>query len=188
MMMTNKDINFFSTFETKKKEKKNQDIYVYTIVGIMTAGIVGTFAFNASNIYFAKKDIVAIEAKLNDPILSEQLNQSDVINSKLAILDSYNAGFVGIKSAVETRDLINNTVLDKISSVLPSDVSFKSINITGGNIAISASSKSRTAIAEVQHNLKELDIIGDVVIGGISGDGTSGEYSFDLRCVFMGEE
>ena len=64
---------------------------------------------------------------------------------------------------------------------------FKNINITNGNVSISAASKTRTAIAEVQHNLKGLDIIGDVIIGGISGDGSSGEYTFDLKCVLMGK-
>ena len=187
-MMMQKDMNFFSSYETKKKEQKNQDIYVYTIAGFLTALIFGTLTFNSVNIYTINKEIKAIEAKLSDPALAEQMNESQIINSKLDILDKYNSGVTSISTAVDNRALINNTILDKISSVLPTDVTFKSINIVSGSVSISASAKTRVAIAEVQHNLKALDIIGDVVIGGISGDGTTGEFTFDLRCVLMGEE
>lgn len=186
-MIIQKDINFFSSYETKKKEKKNQDIYVYTIVGFLTAVIVGTLTYNSVKIFMIKKEIQAIEAKLSEPTLAVQLKEANEINEKISILEKYHSGLVTIVSAVEDRELINNTILDKISSVLPTDVTFKSINITSGNLSISASSKTRTAIAEVQHNLKNLDIVGDVVIGGISGDGSSGEFTFDLRCVLMGE-
>lgn len=185
--MLQRDINFFSTYEGKKKAKKNQDIYVYTLVGFLTALIVGTLAFNTVSLITVKNEISEIEANLNDASIQSQVKESEVVNKKLDILERYNSGLVNISAAVENRDLINNTILDKISSVLPTDVTFKSINITSGNVAISASAKTRAAIAEVQHNLKALDIIGDVVIGGISGDGSSGEYSFDLKCVLMGE-
>lgn len=186
-MMMQKDINFFSSYETKKKEQKNQNIYIYTIVGFLTALIVGTLTYNSLNIFMVKKEIEKIEANLSDPALLVQIKESEEINEKIDILQRYHSGLVAISEAVKARELVNNTILDKISSVLPTEVTFKSINITGGSLSISASSKTRVAIAEVQHNLKNLDIVGDVVIGGISGDGSSGEFTFDLRCVLIGE-
>lgn len=185
--MINRDINFFNVYEGQKREEKNNSIYVKSIVGVLTLIIVGTLSMNTVSTLILKEDIKTIEEKLNDPAIVSQVNESEVVNSKLSILEKYNSGLVSISSAVKSRDLINNTILDKISSVLPSDVTFKNISIVSGNVSISASSKTRTAIAEVQHNLKALDIIGDVVIGGISGDGTTGEHTFDLRCVLVGE-
>lgn len=185
--MINRDINFFSTYVGQKKEKKNQDIYVYTITTFLTVLIVGTFAWNSINLFIVNNQINEIDSKLNDLTIQSQIKESEVVNSKLNILETYNKGLTQVVTAIDNRDLINNTILDKISSVLPSDVTFKNINITNGNVSISAVSKTRTAIAETQHNLKSLDIIEDVTIGGISGDGSSGEYSFDLKCVLMGE-
>ena len=86
---------------------------------------------------------------------------------------------------VGSRDLVSTMLLNSISSTLPSDVSFKNINITPGNLSIAATSKSRTAIAEIQHNLKAISRISDVYIGAISGE--DGEYSFDLKCILKGE-
>lgn len=185
--MLNRDINFFSTYVGQKKEKKNQNIYIYTITTFLTVLILGTLAWNTVNLFIVNDQIKVIDAKLNDPTIQSQIKESEVVNSKLNILESYNKDLTKVVTAIDNRSLINNTILDKISSVLPSDVTFKNINITNGNVSISAASKTRTAIAEVQHNLKSLDIIGDVTIGSISGDGSSGEYTFDLKCVLMGE-
>lgn len=185
--MIQRDMNFFSTYQGKKKEKKNQNIYVYTLVGFLTVSIVGTLAWNSINIAIVNGQINAIENKLNDPAIQSQVKESEVVNTKLDILKRYNTDLGSVANLVDKRDLINNTLLDKLSSVLPSEVTFKNINIASGNISISAASSTRTAIAEVQHNLKQLDIIGDVTIGAISGDGSSGEYTFDLKCVLLGE-
>ena len=84
-----------------------------------------------------KKEIQAIEAKLSEPTLAVQLKEANEINEKISILEKYHYGLVTIVSAVEDRELINNTILDKISSVLPTDVTFKSINITSLIIIIS---------------------------------------------------
>ena len=42
-----------------------------------------------------------------------------------------------------------------------------------------AKSSNRTAIGEIEHNLKKLNFIQDVYVGGIAGDT---EYTFDLKC------
>ena len=87
-MIMQKDINFFSSYETKKKEKKNQDIYVYTIVGFLTAVIVGTLTYNSVKIFMIKKEIQAIEAKLSEPTLAVQLKEANEINEKISIITS----------------------------------------------------------------------------------------------------
>ena len=71
-------------------------------------------------------------------------------------------------------------ILDKLSSSLPSQVTFNSINISNKEINIQAVSTSRVAIGEVEHNLKALNNVQDVYIGGISGDEI---FTFDIKCL-----
>lgn len=72
-----------------------------------------------------------------------------------------------------------------MSSTLPTEVTFNSINITNTEISIQAVSTSRVAVGEIEHNLKRLDNIQDVYIGGISGDEI---YTFDIKCVLKDVE
>jgi type IV pilus assembly protein PilN len=72
-----------------------------------------------------------------------------------------------------------------LSSTLPTEVTFNSINITNTEISIQAVSTSRVAVGEIEHNLKRLDNIQDVYIGGISGDEI---YTFDIKCVLKDVE
>ena len=129
-------------------------------------------------------EIDEINAKREESEIMAKYEESKSVNKKMEILGKYDEGLNSITAEISTRDIISTNLLNSISSTLPSDVSFKSINVTAGNVAINASSKTRQAIAEVQHNLKLLPQIGDVYIGAISGNGENGqEFTFDLKCV-----
>ena len=174
-----RDINFFSTYQTQRHQQKNQNLYSYVLVGAISLFIVGTFGWNQFNLMKANNLITELEAKLADPTIQEQIKESDIAFKTSEILEQYNSGLTPLLTNIESRDLITTQKLDLISSTIPSEVQFGSLSITNTNITISATSTSRTAIAEVQHNLKQLDFIADVYIGSIGGTDT---YSFSLNC------
>lgn len=186
-MMRNTDINFFAPYLGKKKAKKNQGIYIYTTIGVLTTIIIGTFAINTFKAIKLKKEITSIKAELENPSLQDKVDESEVVNKKLEILEKYDTAVTALTQGIATRDLISTQLLNSISSTIPEGVSFKNVNITSGSLSISASAKSRAEIAEVQHNLKELPEILDVYIGAISGTGENEtEFSFDLKCTLKG--
>ncbi|MGL4338361.1 MAG: PilN domain-containing protein [Turicibacter sp.] len=180
-----RDINFFSEYQGKEKEQNNTLVYV--LIGAIILFVAYTYVMNAFKINSIENEITALETKLTSPELVEQVKLSEEVNKKLEILYTVDQGLTEVINAVDGRDIVSVDILNKLSSTLPSDVSFKSLTITNGSITIQAVSKSRTAIGEVQHNLKALDIIDDVYIGGISGmGGLEDEFTFDLRCVLKG--
>ena len=166
-----RDINFFSTYQNERYKQKNQNIYSYVLVGVVGLFVIGTFTFN--------HQIDELESKLLDPAIQEQIKESDLAFKLSEVLGQYDNGLTSLLTSIESRDLITTQKLDLISSTIPSEVQFGSLSITNTNITISATSTSRTAIAEVQHNLKQLDFIADVYIGSIGGTDT---YSFSLNC------
>ena len=176
-----RDIDFFAPYKGQVKEQKNKSIYMYTTVGTLTAVILGSLIYNTYNINLIQNDIDGLKAELESPAIQESIIEAENVNKSLDILGRYNTAITSVTNEISTRKLVSTNLLNNISSTLPSDVSFKNINIAPGSLSISATSKSRTAIAEVQHNLKELIEVGDVYIGSISGE--KGEYSFDLKCV-----
>lgn len=180
-----KDINFFSPYQGKKKDEKNQNMYVYSLLGLLVTIVVGTLLWNSISLVLVDKKIEEYEVKLSAPEMQEKIKESDEVNSKLDALDSYSKELDIISEAVHSRDVVTTNVLDKLSSTLPSEVTFNSINITNTEISIQAESTNRNAIGEIEYNLKHLDNIQDVYIGGISG---VEKYTFDIKCILKDVE
>lgn len=174
-----RDMNFFAPYQGQKKEEQNKNIYVYSLIGFLTVAIVGTFTWNSVNIFLLNKKIKDYNTKLESPEIKEKLNLWNELTRSNEVLNKYNNGLDEIIVGLKTREVVTTDLLNKISSCLPSEVTFNSINITNTEITVQAVSTNRVAIAEVEHNLRELDNIQDVYIGGISGNEI---YTFDIKC------
>lgn len=177
-MMT--DMNFFAPYQGQKKEEKNKNIYVYSLAGFLSVAIVGTLAWNTTNILLLNSKIKEYNTKLEDTVVKEKLAKWEEISKKSDILTKYDNGINEIMIALESREVVSTDLLNKLSSSLPSQVTFNSININNKEINIQAVSTSRVAIGEVEHNLKKLNNVQDVYIGGIAGDEI---FTFDVKCL-----
>lgn len=173
------DMNFFAPYQGQKKEEKNQNIYIYSIISFLVVVILGSLLWNTTNIILLNRKINKYTEELNAPEIMEKIAKWEDIYNKTNILEEYNQGLNSIISSLKTREVVKVELLNKLSSSLPSEVTFNSINITNNEISIQAVSTNREAIGEVQHNLKNIDNIRDVYISGISGTET---YNFDIKC------
>ena len=173
------DMNFFAPYQGQKKEEKNQNIYIYSIISFLAVVILGSLIWNTTNIILLNKKIEKYNEELNAPEIVEKIAKWDDIYNKTNILEKYNEGLTSIITSLKTREVVTVELLNKLSSSLPSEVTFNSISINNNEISIQAISTSREAIGEVQHNLKSIEDIADVYISGISGDKT---YNFDIKC------
>lgn len=180
-----RDMNFFAAYQGQKKEQKNKNIYVYSLVGFLSVFIVGTLAWNSTNIFLLDNKIKDYNEKLEKEDIKVKIEKWDEISKKDDILNRYNKELSNIVDGLKTREFVTTGLLDKLSSTLPTEVTFNSISITNTDISIQAVSTSRVAIGEIEHNLKKLNNIQDVYIGGISGDEN---YTFDIKCVLKDVE
>ena len=180
-----RDMNFFSPYQGKRKEQKNKNIYVYSLAGFLSVAIVGTLAWNTTNILLLNSKIKKLNEELEQNHIKEKIAKWEDISKKSDILTRYDSEITKIIGALDTREVVTTNLLDKLSSTLPTEVTFNSINITNTEITIQAISTSRVAIGEIEHNLKKLNIMQDVYIGGISGDEN---YTFDIKCVLKDVE
>lgn len=185
--MINTDINFFEPYLGKKKAKKSQGIYLYTTITILTVTILGTLTINTVKTLKIQKEIDTMIAELENPSIQSKIKESEEVNKELEILGKYDTAITSLTEGISTRDLVSTSLLNSISSTIPAGVSFKNVNIASGSLNISASAKTRTEIAEIQYNLRELPEILDVYIGSISGNGENNVgFSFDLKCTLRG--
>lgn len=179
-----RDINFFSYYQDKKQEKRDEKIYFYIAYGILALVILSTFAINMVKIIALNKDIKDYSNKLGAAEIQEKLKEAQEISDKIEILSNYESSLSDVASAVTKNDIITDDLLNDITGALPSDVSFKDFKIEGYDITISGVTHSRAAIGEFQHNLRQLSEVKDVQVSEIAKSNTVGEdYSFNMTCV-----
>lgn len=179
-----RDINFFSYYQGKRQEKKDEKIYFYIAYGVLALVILITVTINSVKIVLLNKEIKSYTEKLNATEIQAQLKEADEINGQIDGLSKYESKLTNIASAVEKNDIVTDDLLNDIGSTIPSDVSFKNLKIEGYDVTISGISHTRQAISELEHNLKGLSKIKSVQVIKIDKSNTVGEdYSFDMTCV-----
>lgn len=179
-----RDINFFSQYQDKKQEKRDEKIYFYIAYGILTLVILVTFTINISRSIFLDRDIKDYNNKLSATDVQEQLRQADEIRGRIEALNKYESGLSDVASSVTKNDIVTDDLLTDICGVIPSEVSFKTFKIEGYDVTISGVTHTRAAVGEFEHNLRELSKIKDVQVTKIDKSNTVGEdYSFEMTCV-----
>lgn len=184
-----KDINFFKPYLGKNKEKINLKLYICGSMSIAGFLIVVTLIVNTVRIFILNKNIDEYTNKLNDSQIQSELKEAQDINKQISILKEYDSSLGNVAVSVKQRDNVSDTLLNSISSTVPSEVSFKKLDIVENTISIKGVSTNRTAVAELKHNLSELPIMKDVSVNSIdNASSVANEYSFDIKCVLKDVE
>ncbi|KFX57566.1 PilN domain-containing protein [Clostridium botulinum] len=179
-----RDINFFSPYQGKNQEKKNAMIYIYGAMGVVGALIIITLIFNTTRILLLNRSISNYNEKLNTTEIQEKFAEAQKVNNEIEILTKYDSALNDVLGKVNSRNNVSDLVLTSINSTIPSQISFKTLQINNDILIIQGISSSRDAVGEFQHNLKELSIINDVFVNSIDIDGAlEGNYSFDIKCI-----
>lgn len=178
-----RDLNFFEVTQIKE----NDILTKKAIIGgaAAMAVLIGvTAATNIIGISTTKKSIADIEAKINDATFQEKYTESLNVSKEKDAYNKYNTALNDIYTLISDRNKLNPDFLEEISYTIPKKVVFSSINFSGGVVSISAKSTTREAIAELQHNINEIDFIKKSHIGGIASDmaDTNEVFTFSITC------
>lgn len=179
-----KDVNFFKPYLGKEKEKTNSKMYIYGFVVLVGILIIGSFIVNVTRMFLLERSINDYKGKLAAAEIQEKLKDADSVNNKIEVLKKYDSALSEVAVSVKKRDNVSETLLKNISSTVPSQVSFKNLDMVENTIVIKGVSTDRTAVAEFKHNLSNLPIMQDVYVNSIdTQSAVVGEYSFDIKCV-----
>lgn len=179
-----KDINFFSYYQGKKQEKRDEKVYFYIAYGILFLIILTTVIISGVRIVLLDREMNNYNEKLSTDDMKSELKEADEINGKIDVLSKYENKLSNVAGLVTKNDIITDELLDDVCGTIPSDVSFKDFKIDGYDITISGVSHTRDAIGEFEHNLKGLSKMKDVQVVKIVKTNVVGEdYSFDMTCL-----
>ena len=184
-----KDLNFFKPYLGKKKEKMNFNIYIYSALAISGLFIIVSFGINTTKIIMLNKSIAEYNTKLADPDIKSKLKEAESINKQIDVLKEYDSALTDVSISVKDRDNVSAELLKDISSTVPSEVSFKNLDVIENTVMIKGITTDRAAVAELKHNLSRLSEVADVYVNSIDiKDAVEGEYSFDIKCVLKDVE
>lgn len=181
-----KDFNFFLPYIDNRKKQKNSKKYIIAVLSILGVIVVGTLLYNSIYIIKLTHDIQSLQEVYNFPANQKKYKKAKELIRKNEIAQKYYSNIKLVNNTIDTQCVVNANLIYDISKSIPKEVSFKSIQIVSSGIQIDGISGNRIAIAELQHNLKNLDYIKSVNVRNINSnnDQSSSVYSFSLVCDF----
>lgn len=179
-----KDLNFFSIYQTNRKERKDNKQYIYIIAAVVAGVVFFTLAWNVVKIIMLYNEIKSYNAKYNAEDFQRQLNEANTINDKLGILTEYEGSLSEVVKAVNKNDIVDEKLLVDISNAVPGDISFTEWKTENYQITMKGTSHSRAAVAELEHNLRELSQFKFVHVDKIkTGETVGDDYTFEMTTI-----
>lgn len=190
------DFNFFNEYLEDTRGKSINAILGGALISIFI--ILGMVTYiNYRCINKINKNINNMETYINLPRSQAKIREYKKLVSKIKILNNYCDNVTTLTNNILSSNAVGSYLLNDVSLSVPHEVSFLNISFSNDNVEIQGVSKSRTAIAEFQHNLKALYKIKEVYVHNINEnihnstgttDGGSTSYNFTLNCRLKGVE
>ncbi len=184
-----RDFNFFSEYVYVNTGIKLKHFILPAIYVVLIAALVFSYYYMNSN----KTDLQAIYEENNQFIQSKEytnvLAEAKVMSENVESLVALNLEIGAFKASIPYRYRVTEELLNMILGTIPRNVSFTDYSINSNGIIIKAVSSDYSYIAEVEYNLRSLDVFDNVFIRIISSDEVEDEgYSFNIELTFGGED
>ena len=176
-----KDLNFFESYIEKREINIDKQIIYYSIVTLLALFIVFYSIFNQIKIRQVSKDVAKLRSVVEDERINKKVNQ---ISEKKKEVIEYNKSLDKIKlldNTLEENDIIDDYLLESITSRMPDDVFFTSISIDIGNIQIIGISKDKWSIAELGKSLGAIEEFKEVFITNISSEEDNYDFTLNIN-------
>jgi Tfp pilus assembly protein PilN len=182
------DINLLSDLIEVKRNRLKK------VAGItLAAGAIVTFGalyFIGTNyrINSLENEIENANNILENEVYRQKLTELEQLKTRISILEEYKNNIFLLNKGIMRSDFVNVEILNAIADNVPIDTEMSNLNISNNNIVFNATSRTRTSIAQLEKNLKELYFISDVHIPGIvkNSEGEVITYSYSVSCVVDG--
>lgn len=174
-----KDLNFFEPYIEKKDFHIDKRLLIYPAIILLSIFIIFYTIYNQVKIKKVSQDIAKLKLIVEDEKIIKKL---DEIKDKEIEIIGFRKSLEKIKSlddSVEKDSIIDNYLLNAITSRMPEDVFFSSIAIYTDSIEIIGNSRDRWSIAQLGKNLEAIDDFKDIFISNISSE--EGYYNFILN-------
>lgn len=180
-----RDLNFFEPYVEKKEFKIDRKLVYFTLSSLVVLLLAVYFVFNAIIIKQETKIVESLRSTAEDPRTLEKVNE--IKDKEIEVNDFRNSvdKITQLDKTIENRDIVDESLLNDITSKIPDDLSLTSLSIHNREVNIVGISRDKWSIAEFEKGLENLDIHEDIFISNISLQETY--YNFSVNMVLRGE-
>ncbi|QGU95771.1 hypothetical protein GOM49_12305 [Clostridium bovifaecis] len=152
-----KDYNFFEYY-LKKRQALNLRYLCIAALSMFSISIIGvSYEWSRLQVSKIESDIAGQEKMINTKKIQQQESEISNIKKKLEILNKYDESVQLIGDIIIENDRIDDEIIKKLVDVIPNEITLKSIEIDKQNLYMDGKANDRVTIAELEHNLKELN-------------------------------
>lgn len=165
-----KDFNFFSPYLLKKRNKRLKKLYIFLVSSLLVIGLLSFYTLNFYYINKYKSEISMVESYLNSEETKKLLNVYEDIKKETEIVNKYYNRMSEVDKVLHSRNMVNTSLLNKLSSVMPQDSYILSCTISNRDMELNYSVKDLVPVAELEHNLRELGIFEKVHVNLVNAE------------------
>ncbi|MFA7412200.1 MAG: PilN domain-containing protein [Tissierellaceae bacterium] len=180
-----RDLNFFEPYIEKKEFRIDRKLIYFTLSSFLVLLLTVYFIFNAIVIRQETRIVESLRSTAEDPKTLEKVNE--IKEKEVEVNDFRNSvdKITQLDKTIENRDIVDESLLNDITSKIPDDLSLTSLSIHNREVNIVGVSRDKWSIAEFGKGMENLGIHEDIFISNISLQETY--YNFSINMVLRGE-
>lgn len=174
-----KDLNFFESYIEKREFKIEKQLIFYSIAVLIIIFIILYTILNQIKISQISRDIAKLKLTVEDERISGKVKE---ISKKEKEVNEFKVALEKIKLLDETvkeNNIIDEYILENITSRMPENVFFTSISIYTDIIQIIGVSKDKWSVAGLGKSLESIKEFKEIFVTNISS--SEEHYNFTLN-------
>lgn len=163
-----RDLNFFEDYIEKDQLKIDKKLVCFTVSIFI---VLSVFTYSLYNSMIIKQETKIVASLKTVAENRETLKTVEKIKEKEFEVKEFRFFVEKIRklnNIIESKDIINESLLDSITFKIPKDLFLTSIGINNNDIQLVGMAKDKWSIAEFQKGLEVLHNVEDIFISNIS--------------------
>ncbi|SHI69262.1 type IV pilus assembly protein PilM [Dethiosulfatibacter aminovorans DSM 17477] len=183
LLVSKNDMNLLSDI-IKMKQSRLKGVFTGSILlGAVALALILYYLNFMVEVNSLNNEIDYYDDIINNPVYQEKYQEMQAMENKINVLKEYKSALSVLNEQLSKSDTVQTDLLNFISSTVPVDISIDSLSINGENIVIQGTSILRESVAQLEKNLKDIDIIDKVFIPSIAEQEKNvSNYSFSVNC------
>lgn len=173
-----KDFNFFEPYLDKREISGPNVLIFYAVALVVVLGLIIYPLINVFKINSLKKSVTAMKTSLESSTIYERLDIVEQKKEKVSEMEEKSLLLNDADKIIESRDVVNDLLLNRITEKIPKEVFLKSLNLSADLIQMQGMATDNLAVACLETNLKSDKGFKDIYISNISL--RDGLYDFSI--------
>ena len=183
-----KDFNFFEPYLDKREISGPNVLIFYAVALVVVLGLIIYPLINVFKINSLNKSVTAMKTSLESSTIYERLDIVEQKKEKVSEMEEKSLLLRDADKIIESRDVVNDLLLNRITEKIPKEVFLKSLNLSAGQIQMQGMATGNLAVACLETNLKSDKGFKDIYISNISLRDGLYDFSIDFALKIAEED